>query len=333
MTSQRVTIRDVARAAGVSTTTVSHVLSGNGRVHPETRSRVNDMVDQLGYRPNPVAANLRRSTFGSIGLVLPPASLNYSFYSELMIGASEVLLEESTALSLIPPSADPTQLSEVPVDALIIAEPRANDPVAQELTKNGTPMVLCEGTPDNLAPNMWTVDSDTTASVGATLDHLVAAGARRIVAVVVDPVLWWGRNVLAAIDAWELTNDCRVRRGIIPFAVSPTQARDQIRSLLHDGWADALLVCHEGLGASALATAHRLGRQVPSDLLIACTVDGPDLLALETPVTALDLRPRIIGQEAARLILERPAQPGRTVVPQLNVRASTGRPGVTGSAG
>lgn len=326
MTSRRVTIRDVARAAGVSPTTVSHVLSGNGRVHPQTRARVNDQVAQLGYRPNPVAANLRRSTFGSVGLVLPPSSLNYAFYSELMIGASEVLLEHTTALSLIPPSADPQQLSELAVDAVIIAEPRTNDPVLQRLTQSGTPTVVCEGTPDPLPAQMWTVDSDTTASVGATLDHLHHAGARRIAAVIVDPVLWWGRNVLSAVDTWEQRTGRVVRRGMVPFAVTPTRARDQIRALLQDGWADGLLVCHEGLGASALASAHRLGRQVPDDLLVACTVDGPDLLALETPVTALDLRPRRIGQAAARLVLDRPSQPGVTIEPELHARASTSRP-------
>lgn len=332
MTSRRVTIRDVALAAGVSPTTVSHVLSGNGRVHPETRARVNDQVAQLGYRPNPVAANLRRSTFGSVGLLLPPSSLNYAFYGELMIGASEVLLEEATALSIIPPSADPGQLSELAVDAVIIAEPRTNDPVLQGLSRSGKPTVLCEGTTDRLPPDTWTVDSDTTASVGATLDLLHDAGARRIAAVVVDPVLWWGRNVLAAIDAWEQSTGRVVRRGIIPFAVTPTHARDQIRALLQDGWADALLVCHEGLGASALATAHRLGRRVPDDLLVACTVDGPDLLTLETPVTALDLQPRQIGQAAARLVLERPSGTGTTVRPQVHARASTARNRPTGSA-
>lgn len=325
MTSRRVTIRDVAVAAGVSPTTVSHVLSGNGRVNPHTRARVNDMVEELGYRPNPVAANLRRNTFGSVGLVLPPSSLNYAFYTELMIGASEVLLEEATALSLIPPSADATQLSELAIDAVIIAEPRSNDPVLQSLTTSGTPTVLCEGTSERLPAEIWTVDSDTTASVGATLDLLHDSGARRIAAVVVDPVLWWGRNVLSAIEAWEAGTGRSVRRGIIPFAVTPTQARDQIRALLKDGWADALLVCHEGLGASALATAARLGRQVPGDLLVACTVDGPDLLTLETPVTALDLRPRQIGQAAARLVLERPDHPGLTVRPELHPRASTAR--------
>ena len=49
----RVSIRDVAREAGVSVTTVSHALNGKGRLNPETRERVREIADRLGYRPNP----------------------------------------------------------------------------------------------------------------------------------------------------------------------------------------------------------------------------------------------------------------------------------------
>lgn len=322
---QRVTIRDVAQAAGVSTTTVSHVLSGNGRVRAQTREQVQQQVRLLGYQPNPLAANLRRSTFGSVGLVLPPVSLNFTFYSELMIGASEVLLDASIGLSLIPPATSVDQLTELAIDAVIIAEPRSNDDVLQRLREHRTPAVFCEAPDEPLPDDMWAIDSDTTASIGATLDHLRAAGAERIAAVTVDPVLWWGRNVAHAVDVWANLNDRDVRRAIIPFAVPPAQARDQIRELLEDGWADGLLVCHEGLSASALASAQRLGRRVPDDLLIASSVDAPDLLALETSVTALDLQPREIGRTAARLLLERPTEGTRTVIPQLRVRASTTR--------
>lgn len=252
-------------------------------------------------------------------------SLNFTFYSELMIGASEVLLDASTGLSLIPPATTANQLTELAIDAVIIAEPRTNDVVLQRLRDAHLPAVFCEAPDEPLPDDMWAIDSDTTVSIGATLDHLRSAGAERIAAVTVDPVLWWGRNVAQAVDRWAESNDLEVRRAIIPFAVPPAQARDQIRALLADGWAEGLLVCHEGLAASALASAHRLGRRVPDDLLIACSVDAPDLLALETNVTALDLRPREIGRAAGHLLLDRPAEPARTVTPQLRIRASTTR--------
>src|SRR5438046_10212833 len=67
----RPTIRDVAKAAGVSVTTVSHALNGKGRVDPNTRARVAQVVRRLGYRANRHARGLRIGRSGSLGLLLP----------------------------------------------------------------------------------------------------------------------------------------------------------------------------------------------------------------------------------------------------------------------
>ncbi len=323
MTNGRVTIRDVARAAGVSPTTVSHVLNGRGRVGAATRLRVEEEARRLGYRPNPVATNLRRNTFGAFGLALPPRSLNYAFYTDIMVGASEVLFEAGVALSLIPPTATSEEAAALPIDGVIVAEPRANDLVLQGFCDSGLPVVICESTVEALPDNAWTVDLDHSAGIGTLLDHLVSAGATRLAALVVDDVTWWGRNVGSAIEAWELREGMRVRRRTVPFGVSPTAARTAIRRVLTHGRPDGLLVCHEGLGSAAIGVAAHLGRQVPDDVAVACAVDGPDLLTVEPAVTALDLHPREIGQVAARLLLDRPAERTRVVRPTLHVRAST----------
>src|SRR6266550_6155811 len=65
------TIHDVAKAAGVSVTTVSHALNGKGRVDPNTRARVAQVVHRLGYRANRHARGLRMGRSGSLGLLLP----------------------------------------------------------------------------------------------------------------------------------------------------------------------------------------------------------------------------------------------------------------------
>ncbi|NKX50607.1 LacI family transcriptional regulator, partial [Arthrobacter deserti] len=70
--SARVTIRDVARAAGVSVTAVSHSLNGKGTLAEATRQRVREVAEQLGYQPNPLARGMRRSPIGGVGLMLRP---------------------------------------------------------------------------------------------------------------------------------------------------------------------------------------------------------------------------------------------------------------------
>ena len=70
----RVTIKDVASAAGVSPTTVSDSLAGKGRIPDETRQRVREIADELGYRPNALAQQLRGEGLGLIGFVIAPAA-------------------------------------------------------------------------------------------------------------------------------------------------------------------------------------------------------------------------------------------------------------------
>ena len=71
------TIKDVARAAGVSTATVSRALSGRDGVRGEVRERVREIAGDLGYRPNPNASNLRRRASSTLGLVVPDVENPY----------------------------------------------------------------------------------------------------------------------------------------------------------------------------------------------------------------------------------------------------------------
>ena len=100
----RVSIRDVAREAGVSVTTVSHALNDKGRLNPETRRRVRDVADALGYRPNPAARSL---VSGRTGLIAAMPSLprelrveftEFGFFSELIAAATGVAVRPSSCL-------------------------------------------------------------------------------------------------------------------------------------------------------------------------------------------------------------------------------------------
>ena len=83
----RVSIRDVAREAGVSVTTVSHALNGKGRLNAETRKRVREVADRLGYRPNPAARSL---VSGHTGLIAAIPSLPRELQPDIL-GMSALL--------------------------------------------------------------------------------------------------------------------------------------------------------------------------------------------------------------------------------------------------
>ncbi len=86
---KRVTIIDIATALGVTPSTVSRALSGSSRVSEETRRRVREMAEKLGYQPNVVAASLRKGRSDTIGMLVP--RINRHFFSHVISAVEEVL--------------------------------------------------------------------------------------------------------------------------------------------------------------------------------------------------------------------------------------------------
>jgi LacI family transcriptional regulator of maltose regulon len=116
MTQQKVTINDVAEAAGVSVTTVSLVLSGKGRISPATVARVNQAIEQSGYVRNRSAASLRGGASGVIGLIV--RDLSQRFYAEMTAGLSEALETQDKMLVLAQSGAQGKYLTRC-FDALV----------------------------------------------------------------------------------------------------------------------------------------------------------------------------------------------------------------------
>ena len=182
----RPTIHDVAKAAGVSVTTVSHALNGKGRVDPETRALVGRVVRQLGYRANRHAKVLRSGRTGALALMLPVQAdvrsneaLSLDFYMRLASAAATAAFAREQALMLLPPAVVSTGLGGLGVDGGIVVDPSPLDPRVELLAGHGLPVVTIErdlGRPDD----PWYVTGQTDVSTRQLLDHLRAQGARRI---------------------------------------------------------------------------------------------------------------------------------------------------------
>src|SRR5690625_221223 len=145
--SRRVTLKDVAKRAGVSPTTASHALNNKGIIAETTKERVLDAAAALGYRPNPVAQGLRNARLGVIALVMRPLDSLDSFQPDgvdyfLRFTGSAALaaLQHGFTLMLItdPRSAD-APASSLVADGCIIADPIADDPVISFLHEKRIP--------------------------------------------------------------------------------------------------------------------------------------------------------------------------------------------------
>ena len=143
----KLTIRDVARIAKVSHTTVSRALNRDPSVHPETAKRVLQIVKKTGYRPDPLAQRFARKRSFLFGLMV--SDISNPFYAELARGIEDRAFEYGYHVIFC--SCDDKSekikrythiLTELGIDGLIFGSARLNDPVVRGLLEDRFPFVL-----------------------------------------------------------------------------------------------------------------------------------------------------------------------------------------------
>jgi DNA-binding LacI/PurR family transcriptional regulator len=326
---RKVTIRDVAAAAGVSTTTVSDSLTGRGRLPEATRVRVARIADELGYVANPGAQNLRRGRTGTIALYFPQRVFGMQYYMDLAIGAAEEALAHDLALTLVPASHGRLGAVRLHIDGAVVADPMLGDPMLQHLSKLPIPLVTCERDLTPGAQHAGRIESDHRTAMRSLLDHLRHQGARAVALVCPREETSFAHDLRRTYLDWCRDQDQAPRVSDVPFASQREDITNAVQELLRDGAAvDAIVSVPDGGATSAMQAAQQAGRRIPDDLLIASYVDSPELHGLLVPVTAVDLSPREMGRQAARLLadlFEQKAEPGtvRTLPTKFQIRAST----------
>jgi DNA-binding LacI/PurR family transcriptional regulator len=308
---RRATIRDVARAAGVSTTTVSDALNNRGRLPDATRERVSAVAEQLGYRARAAARALREGRSGQIGLYCPflgeihGGLAGTGYYMDLAMGAAEASLGRDLALVLLPAGLAPERLAGADVDGLLVADPLRDDPGLRLLAERGATIVTCERDPTPGAAHAGCVRSDHAAALRELLDHLSRAGARRIALVAAGEETDWSAALGAAHRAWCAEHGAPAVRARVPISPRPEYAERATAELLALSRPPDAIVCAPDGGAAAVVRALAAhGRRVPDDVLVASCVDGPAIASADPPVTAIDLQPALAGRRGASLLAD-----------------------------
>ena len=316
MARQRSTIRDVARRAGVSVTTVSHTFSGNGVVNAATQARVRAAASALGYHPDVVASGLRRSRLGVVGLVLRPAGEHPEHVSDVdyfprFAGAAALTCRQhGYALMLV---ADPTEpgapVTAYACDGIVVTDPVADDPLVALLRSSRTPYTLV-GADVNDPEDPQVVDIATPAITDRVLDLLAEAGATRPALVTGFDRIEWNlateqryRERMRASGAAEIVVHARELDG----GEAGRQAADDLLALPDrpDG-----VYCQTSDHARGLVDRFvERGIRVPDDLRVVCGSDADRLRNTEPSITAVDLQPEALGRQAAAALL-RQLEPG-----------------------
>ncbi|MFE0174114.1 LacI family DNA-binding transcriptional regulator [Streptomyces sp. NPDC059002] len=321
------TLADIARAAEVSTATVSHALNGTGRIGEATRRRVRETATRLGYGiPGPP----RSRTLG-IAVTTFPGAWNYTeiaYFSRAVTAATSAAHARGYAVTTLPAdrAADDSWHS-LAVDGMLIVDSPRGDRMARALRARGIPLVF-DGVPGDPRPGDHWVDNDHEATTREVLDHLVASGARRVALQSGSGGEHYARAVTAAYGQW-----CAERGAdplVVPFDAADAQGRSFDALLTGGDRADAVYAAYDPGGRQLLAAAARLGLRVPADLRVVCASEDPGYARTSPPVSTVTLDPERTARAAVAVLVDLvegggDASPGPVVVPAaLLVRASSG---------
>jgi DNA-binding LacI/PurR family transcriptional regulator len=310
-----VTIRDVARRAGVSTATVSYVLNDSRPVSHETRQRVLAVVQELGYRPSVIARGLQAGESRIIGYSWQPAPANqFNPILEKFIHAVAEATAQHGYHVLTFPYPEPYDEVEVyremvesgRVDGFVLPNTRFNDQRIRYLMEVGFPFVAFgRSNPEWDFP--W-VDVDGADGVEQAMDHLLALGHRRIAC-----VTWCETDVVGQHRvAGYLSAMARAGLPLDPEWVVRMEndyyraycATQALLQLPPDRRPTAVVAVSDLMAIGVMNAAADAGLTVGRDLSVVGFDDAPVAGYLRPPLTSLRQPIREVGETAVRMLVD-----------------------------
>lgn len=308
------TISKVAERAGVSRTTVSHVINHADRVSKELRERVNAAIEELGYAPNPQAQSLRTGRTDMVAVLIP--DIGNPFYTEIVKAAQDGL--EKAGLEALVYNTDVPgghwqthgrdylrQLSKKRVDGLIVGE-FALHGMDEELARHDTPMVFVGHLPSQSVDNVHFDDYGGGYLLG---EHLAKRGHTRVVEVT-GPSFFKSANLRA--DGFEkglsdngvkFTPKQRFEGSYLP--PSGQEAARWIASLTGKDRPTAVFFGNYLMAMGALAEFHDRGIRIPDDIAVVIFGDLPQLEYVRPRLTRAAENPSVLARRATEMLLER----------------------------
>lgn len=322
---QKITVFDVARAAGVGKSTVSNVLNGSGRVGEAARARVLEAVDQLGYRPHHGARSMRVRRTMQLAYLMAPVQLQptnlimMQFLQSLVRAAAD----RDYGVLVIGQRPDPGEdirrlVAGRMVDAFVLSDLQPGDRRVERLHALGMPFA-CMGRTDRGMPQPW-VDFDNAEAEAAAVQYVLDQGSSRP-----------GYIGYVSSNYWDAEREAGFRAGLasrgIPgegaglLRVEDTSARAKIRSFLSSAQPDAVLTGSDRIAAIVYSVAAELDLAVGRNLAVVGFDGSAGTELLNPALTSIvipfeDIARRVVDRALRQVENGQDSEPGE-IVPTL----------------
>jgi LacI family transcriptional regulator len=332
----RFTVQDIAKKAGVHSSTVSRALNPatRHRLTEEVASRIIAIADELGYVPNGLAASLRTRRSETIGVVLP--DITNPVFPPILQGLEEALAADRYVAMVANAGADPERQRLVierllarQVDGLVLATATRHDPIIDHCLKAKVPLVVVNrGDVDH---RVSSVISDDARGMRLAVDHLVELGHTRIGHIAGPQNLSTGTGRLQGFTSAMNGHGLEPPAEAISIATAFMREAGRAAALaLLDRYPEltAVVAANDLLALGLYDALRERGMSCPGDVSVVGHNDMPFVDMVSPPLTTVRIRHREMGVQAARLLLQLvrgEAQGGVDVVlkPDLVVRESS----------
>ena len=332
------TVNDIAKAAGVSRTTVLRALSGKPDISSETRDRIEKLAADMRYRPNHIARSLTHGKTNLAGVILDP-DLFHSFYEivsrveQKFRSAGYSMLLHIFGYSGGGEMSFAEQLMRNRAEG-VLAVPSSNPmfrETYEELVDSGKKLVIIDGCVDNMKVPQVCADQYSIARLGT--EHLISLGHKHIVHLAVPETSYTGRERARGFrDAMAAAGIPLHPDSIIPVEFDEAEAAEVAQSIIASpNRPTAFLVRHDLLARGVMRAVLSAGLRVPEDISIVGCGDASGSDMFRVPLTTLRAPAAKMVDMGVELLLdcmnEHEVEPKTTVLDvELIVRSSTAPP-------
>lgn len=299
---------DVAKIAKVSTATVSRVLSNHPNVSPEMREKVLRAIEELDYKPNLLASNLRRMTSRTILVVLP--DITNPFFSQVVQGFQTVARERNYHVLLGDTGNDLEQerefielVNQKMVDGLILATARISNDEILAVTRELPVVLSCEYLDSVDIP---TVSIDNVAASREATQHLISLGHRRIAHISGPLGVVLSRDRIRGYRQALQLNELEVDDSLIQegdFTLQSGRANmKKILAMAHPP--SAVFAANDEMAVGVIKAIKEAGLSVPKDISVIGFDDVPFSTIITPELTTIHQPKFDIGTKAMNLLLD-----------------------------
>ena len=328
---ENITIHDVARALGVSASTVSRAISGKGRIGEETRRRVLQYINENSFYPNASARSLAQSKTYNIAIILPEVRdlVDMPFFHTCMHGAEEVAqLGDYDVLVVTTDGGNLKPLERMvnnrKVDGIILTRLYKKDPFVKYLKSSGIPFVAIGNSEDK---DVVTVDHDNYGACRELVSLLISKGINRVA------YLGGGLDQTVNVKRYEGYTDGlkdagkKIEKGIVyTDLTSRIQVSKAVEEILKSG-ADCILCQDDYICDEVVHHLAEKGIKIPRQMKVASCHHSKLLDNFPVTITSLKFDTMEIGRRACQILLSMIAGeevPRNTVLDyEINLKEST----------